>query len=239
MHREHHRWWSPALRRDMDLLVYGHAGATVLAFPTSRGRFTEWQDQGLIQAFAHRVDAGHFRVVCVDSVDGESWYAWHKTVADRAWRQSEYDGYIANEVLPFVRGRGGDPFVIAAGASFGAFHALSVALRHPHQFGRVVSMSGLCDIRLFTAGHDSDAVYPVNPAEFVQNEHDPGRLAALRRLDVVLAVGDGDRLVHQNRALSGALWGKGVGNALREWAGFAHDWPVWDRMLNLYVGGHD
>ena len=28
-------------------------------------------------------------------------------------------------------------------------------------------------------------------------------------------------------------------NALRLWDGFAHDWPVWERMLPMYIGGHD
>ena len=41
------------------------------------------------------------------------------------------------------------------------------------------------------------------------------------------------------RELSGKLWAKGIGNALREWDGFAHDWPVWERMLHLYLFGHD
>jgi esterase/lipase superfamily enzyme len=35
------------------------------------------------------------------------------------------------------------------------------------------------------------------------------------------------------------LWGKGVWHALRIWDGFAHDWPVWQEMLRLYIGGHD
>jgi esterase/lipase superfamily enzyme len=26
---------------------------------------------------------------------------------------------------------------------------------------------------------------------------------------------------------------------LRVWDGFAHDWPVWEKMLNLYLAGHD
>ena len=39
--------------------------------------------------------------------------------------------------------------------------------------------------------------------------------------------------------LSGLLWGKDVWHALRVWDGFAHDWPVWARMLPLYIGGHD
>ena len=74
---------------------------------------------------------------------------------------------------------------------------------------------------------------------FITNEHDGWRLDHLRRQDVILAVGNGDRLVHQNRDLSGKLWAKGVGNALREWDGFAHDWPVWHHMVSRYIGGHD
>src|SRR5689334_13567245 len=32
MHREYHRWYSPVLGRDMEMLVFGHAGARMLAF---------------------------------------------------------------------------------------------------------------------------------------------------------------------------------------------------------------
>ena len=42
-----------------------------------------------------------------------------------------------------------------------------------------------------------------------------------------------------NRRLSAALWDKGIGNALRVWDGWAHDWPYWERMIRLYIGGHD
>jgi hypothetical protein len=46
VNREHHRWHSPSLGRDMELLVFGHAGARMLVFPTSMGRFFEWEDRG-------------------------------------------------------------------------------------------------------------------------------------------------------------------------------------------------
>ena len=32
---------------------------------------------------------------------------------------------------------------------------------------------------------------------------------------------------------------EGIGNALRIWNGHAHDWPVWEKMIRLYIGGHD
>jgi hypothetical protein len=34
MHRDHHRWYSHRLNRDMGVAVYGHYGMPILAFPT-------------------------------------------------------------------------------------------------------------------------------------------------------------------------------------------------------------
>ena len=31
----------------------------------------------------------------------------------------------------------------------------------------------------------------------------------------------------------------GLASNVRLWDGVAHDWPVWERMLRLYIGGHD
>jgi esterase/lipase superfamily enzyme len=75
MHRSYHRWFSPRLGRDMEVLVFGHAGMRVLAFPSSRGRFWEWEHQGMVHALSGQVNAGRLQLFCVDGVDEESWYA--------------------------------------------------------------------------------------------------------------------------------------------------------------------
>ena len=62
---------------------------------------------------------------------------------------------------------------------------------------------------------------------------------AWRRLDIVLAIGRDDPMRENNEYFSRALWEKGVGNALRLWDGWAHDWPWWREMVVRYVGGHD
>jgi len=95
------------------------------------------------------------------------------------------------------------------------------------------------DIRAQTGGYSDGTVYQVNPFEFIPNEHDPGRLALLRQQDIILAIGETDYHIEQNHEFSGMLWNKGIGNALRVWKGFAHDWPWWERMLRLYIKGHD
>lgn len=239
MHRAYHRWWSPSLGRDMELLEFGHGGARAIAFPTSRGRFHEWEDHGMHRALARPLENGWLHLTCVDGVDAESWYAYHHHPGARAWRHEQYTAYVVNEVLPWTAWRNAHPFAALAGASFGAFHALSIGLRHPDKFSRVLSLSGLTDIKGFLGGFHNETVYFQNPVDFIPNEHDGWRLDHLRRQDVILAVGNGDRLVHQNRELSGKLWAKGIGNALREWDGFAHDWPVWHEMVRAYIGGHD
>jgi esterase/lipase superfamily enzyme len=239
MNREHHRWHSPALGRDMDLLVFGHAGARVLVFPTSMGRFYEWEDQGMMDALGEHLRNGWLQMFCVDSVDAESWYARWKHPGDRVWRHVQYEQYLLNEVLPFSAHRNGNPFLIATGASFGAFHAVNFALRHPWLVGRVLGMSGLYDMGQFTDGHLDENAFANDPSLYVPQLHDHGRLEALRRMDIVLATGREDPNVGNVEYLSRVLWEKGVGNALRLWDGWSHDWPYWQQMVRAYIAGHD
>jgi esterase/lipase superfamily enzyme len=154
-------------------------------------------------------------------------------------RHQQYDRYLLHEVLPFTWNRNPTPFLMTVGASFGSYYAIDFGFRYPQWVNRIISMSGLCDIRRFCHGYHDELVYYHNPIEFLANEHEGWRLDALRRQDVILAVGKDDGLLHQNRQLSGVLWNKGIGNALREWDGFSHDWPYWHKMINLYIGGHD
>jgi esterase/lipase superfamily enzyme len=239
MHREYHRWYSPALGRDMELLLFGHGGARLIAFPTSNGRFFEWEDRGLVAAVGEHVDRGWLQVYCVDSVDGESWYAHHRHPGERAWRQELYDRYLLHEVLPFSCSRNPNPFAITAGASMGAYQAVNFALRHPDVIGRTLGFCGLYDIRRFVHGFYNETVYFHNPVDYVAGERERSRLEQLRRLDIILTAGQTDPLRPATEDLSRALWQKGVWHAVRVWDGFGHDWPFWRRMLPMYVGGHD
>jgi esterase/lipase superfamily enzyme len=72
MHRAYHRWRSQQLDRDMELLVFGHGGPAVVVFPTSQGAFFEYEDRGMIAALADKLDGGGLRLICVSTVDSES-----------------------------------------------------------------------------------------------------------------------------------------------------------------------
>ncbi len=239
MNREYHHWHSPSLNQDMELLIFGHAGARVLAFPTSLGKFYEWEDRGMIGALGEHLERGWIQLYCVDSVDAESWYAWGKHPGARAWRHTQYDRYLCDEVLPLSRSKNGNPYLVTAGASFGAYHAMNFALRHPDLTGRVIAMSGMFNVERWLGGYRDENVYYNCPCLYLPNESDEGRLTLLRRLDIILAAGREDPNIDNNRWFSSQLWGKGIGNALREWDGWAHDWPWWTQMIRHYIGGHD
>ena len=239
MHREHHRWFSPSLGRDMDLLVFGHGGARVVVYPTSMGRFFEWEDRGMIGALAEHLERGWLQLLCVDSVDAESWYARGKHPVQMAERQEQYERYVLDEVLPLSWSRNPTPYLITTGASFGAYHAAALAFRHPHVVNRMLGMSGLYDIREQTGAYYDGRIHAHNPSDFVRHEHDPWRLDALRRQDIILVTGRDDSFRQNNEWLSQILWERGVGNALRLWDGWAHDWPWWRQMVVRYIGGHD
>jgi len=239
MNREFHRWYSPSLERGMDLLVFGHGGARAVVFPTSMGRFFEWEDRDMIAALAEPIERGWLQLYCVDSVDEDSWYAKWKRKSDRAYRHAQYDAYLRDEVLPLTAQRNGHPFLSTMGASLGAYHAVTFALRYPHLVSRAIGLSGMYDIRRQTDGYSDATVYHYNPADFILGEHDPGRLAQLVRVELVLAIGRDDPLRVENEEFSRRLWSKGLWHELRIWDGWAHDWPYWRDMIRLYAFGAD
>ena len=239
MNREYHRWWSPSLRRDMELLIFGHSGARVLVFPTSQGKYYEWEDRGMTSLLSHQINMGWLQLYCVDSIDAESWYSYWAHPGGRAYRQTEYYNYLIGEVLPLSRQKNNNPYLITTGASLGGYHAMTFGLKYPFDVNRILSMSGMFDIRIFTGGWSDDNVYFNNPVQFIPNEHDYWRLSAMRNQDIIMAVGKDDRFIQANRDMSSILWNKGIGNALREWDGWAHDWQYWEKMVTLYIGGSD
>ena len=150
MNREHHRWYSPRLNRDMELLVFGHAGARMLVFPTSMGRYYEYEDRGMVANLGDMIERGDLQLYCIDSVDGESFYNGWAHPGGRIHRHIQYEEYILNEVLPLSRQKNPNPFMISHGCSFGAYHAVNIAFRHPHLFGRVLALSGKYDTVSYT-----------------------------------------------------------------------------------------
>src|ERR1700683_896653 len=74
MNREYHKGYSQELHREMEALVFGHAGTPLLVFPTSMGKFFEYEDRGMIGVLAPKIERGELQAFCPVGVDTESWY---------------------------------------------------------------------------------------------------------------------------------------------------------------------
>ena len=242
MKRQYHKWFSDRLGREMELLVFGHAGAKVLVFPTREGRFYDYENWGLVAALSRSIDQGYIRLFCVDGVDSESLYCKAAPPQTRAARYRQYESYILQEVIPLMLAENGVPSLIAHGCSIGAYHAMNLALRHPRLFCKVVALSGRYDLTrpvgsfedLFSGHYDED-IYFINPNHFLPNLNDSGLLEPMRRMDITLAVGEQDPFHESNRVLSSALTEKGVPHRLAIWPGEAHRARYWREMAPHYL----
>lgn len=235
MNEQHVRWYTRHLSRDFDMLVFGHAGYPVILFPTSLGRYYQNKDFGLVGAVAPLVDAGQIRLYCPDGIDGESWYNKSIHPADRVRTHLAYERVILHDVVPRAQREAGRHDVGVAGASFGGYHAVNFALRHPDLVGHCFSLSGAFDINPFLDGYHDDNCYFNNPVEYLPNLHDPWFLDQLRRMGLVLGTGDWDMCRDRNLHLSRLLHAKGIPHFLddRKWCG--HDWNYWRDMFPHYL----
>ena len=236
MNREYHKWWSWRLDRDMELLVFGHGGVPIVVFPSSQGRFFEFEDRGLIGAVAHKIDSGEIQLYCLDSVDAESWYNRDVPPRWRIARHVQYENYIMEEVLPFIRLRNFDPHLVSVGCSFGGYHAVNVALRHPDRFTGFLSMSGAFDLGNFLGGYYDQDVYFNMPPHYLPNLADPWFFDRYRNNTYILATGWDDHCLWQSQNLARIMGEKGVPHHLYIWDSWnSHDWPTWARMMNEYL----
>jgi esterase/lipase superfamily enzyme len=236
VNREYHKWHSRCLGREMELLIFGHAGLPVIVFPTSGGRFFEFEDRGMVGALAGRVEGGHVQLFCVDSVDNESWYNRNVPPRWRIARHLQFENYVLEEVAPFVRQKNPDPHLVSLGCSFGGYHAANIALRHPDLFTGLLSMSGAFDLSNFLEGYYDDDCYFNLPTHYLPNLTDPWYLDRYRLNSYVLATGWDDQCLGQNQNLDRILNSKGIPHQFYVWDSYnSHDWPTWQRMVQHYL----
>jgi esterase/lipase superfamily enzyme len=231
MQRSYESWDSRSLGRKMELLWFGWSGYPVLAFPTSMGRFFQYEDMGLVGALASKIEAGYLQLVCVDSVDGESWYAESIAPELRAVRHEQYDQYLAGELAPYVFGRSDFSQLGTFGCSFGAYHAANFAGRHPGLVSKAVCFSGVYDVHRFVGGYWDERDYFNSPADYIANM-DGDWISRLRQVEWVVATGQYDSLVDDNRRFAALLAAKKLPVHAEIWPGvFGHDWPFWNEAV--------
>jgi esterase/lipase superfamily enzyme len=221
----------------MELLVFGHGGAGVLVFPTSMGRFYQYEDFGMVDALRHHLEQGWIQLFCVDSVDEESWYNTGIHPHDRAVRHNQYEAYILQEALPFVADRNHSGYLMLTGNSFGAYHAVNFTLKHPELVNRVIAISGAYSVPGPLWGYYDDAIYFNSPVAYLPNLQDERYLGPLRRqVDMRIVVGGPGDICHDGTMqFAGIMAAKGLPHTLDIWEPAWHDWPWWRQMILKHI----
>ena len=242
MRRDFHNWYSPRLGRNMEMLVYGHAGHPVLVFPTSQGRFFEFENNGMIHELAGKIEWGQLQVFCVDSVDAESLYCTGISPPERMRRHLQFESYVLTEVLPFSQYLNPQSPLCAHGCSLGAYHAANIAFKYPHLFHKLLALSGRYDLTLAPGpyrdlfdGYYDETIYFNNPSHFLPRLTDPILLEDLRQMDITLVIGTEDAFLENNHQLHLTLEAQHLPHRYDVWQGEAHRARYWRQMVTLYL----
>jgi len=241
MNIEYHKWISPSLGHDMEMKVYGYYGKPILIFPAQGGRFYEYEDFKMIDAISEFIESGKVKVYTLDSLDNQTWANWNAHPADRARRHEDYDRYIIQEVVPFIRQDSGDyeDRLITSGCSMGAYHAANFFFRHPDVFDTTIALSGLFQLRMFVGDYSDDLVYFNCPIYYLPNLSDPWYIDLYRRSTIIVCVGQGaweDAMLVDAYELRRILESKQIPAWIDIWGNDVnHDWPWWRKMMPYYL----
>ena len=238
MRREHETIHANSIGAEGNLIVYGHYGRPVLAFPSEQGSVFDYEDRGMIESVAHLIETGRAKLYCIDSFDSLSWHRDDLSLEGRAQLHTKYEDYIVQQVVPWIHNDCGGPLdIMTTGCSFGAYHAANCALKRADLFPLALCMSGLYDLSQIGDGERGEDFYFNNPMDYVS--HFGGdHLAWIRhRVHLVLVCGQGmwedtTGALDSTRAFAGLLADKGLPHELDLWGhDVPHDWPSWRNQL--------
>lgn len=233
-------WYSDRVRQYVQVVRWGTVGRPVLLFPTAGGDAEECERFLMLDALAPLLDAGRIKVYACDSVSGRAWIDGNKDGNWKARMQSAFNGFIEHELVPAIRTdcNTADIEIIAAGASIGAFNALSTICRQPDAFCAAICMSGTYDMSRWVGGQHGFDHHVSSPLHFLpQLPDDSAQLRRLRRRFILLATGEGRyEAPGESWRVAQILGDRGVPNRVDPWGvDWHHDWLTWRAMLPKYL----
>ena len=239
MERSITSWYCPSLQQDMPIAVYGHYGMALLLIPTAAADYLEYERFQLIDSLAPFIDGGKIKVFSVNSINNESWLNNEKPGEHKAIRHNQFNEYIYNEVIPFIKNNTSwNTQIIISGASFGALHSMNLFLKRPDLINGVIAMSGVYDLTEYTKGFFDEQVYYNSPAHYMPNLTDHHILEQIRssqHIHILTGLGDHEA-PDAAKAFAGILYNKGIHYELSVWGNeWKHDWPTWRAMLPLFI----
>ena len=241
MEIRYEKHWSSYLNREMEFKVYGHGGKSVLFVPCQGGRFFDFENFKMLDAWADWIESGQCRVFSVDCIDNEAWAAQG---ADNRWRIENHERWynnIVNALVPTIHyiACNGDP-IMTFGCSMGAMHAANLYYRRPDLFDSCFAISGLYDNKLFFGDYCDDLVYNNCPCLYLQNmPQDHWYMDLYRSQKSLVVCGQGaweEPLLESTRWLDTVCRSKGIPTRFEYWGyDVNHDWPWWFKMVKTYL----
>ncbi|MFT3846068.1 MAG: alpha/beta hydrolase-fold protein [Lacibacter sp.] len=239
MQREITSWFSPAVNRDMPVVTYGHYGFALLLVPTAAADYLEYERFQLIEAIRPWIDAGKVKVFSVNSLNTESWMNNDMLGEHKAIRHNEFNNYIFNEVIPFIKSKtSNETEIIVSGASFGALHSMNLFLKRPDIINGVFAMSGVYDLTEYTKGYYDEQVYFNSPMHYMPNLTDHHILEQIRRSrHIHIFSGSGPYEDPSSGArFAKILYDKNINYELDIWGPeWPHDWNTWKAVMPHYL----
>ena len=245
METQYYRRYSPALGRDMEWKVYGHAGRPVLYIPCQNGRFYDFENYHMTDVWAPWIDGGEVMVFAIDTMDQETWSDSNGDCRRRIERHEQWIRYITDEMVPLIRetvnernGWEGYPQIITFGCSLGATHALNLFLRRPDLFDGVLALSGIYTAEYGFGNYMDDLVYLNSPSHYLPNmPADHPYIQEYNQKRIILCVGQGAwELPDSTRHMQRVFEEKGI-HAWVDFWGYdcEHDWNWWYRQVTYFV----
>lgn len=245
MEVQYFKQYSPALNRDMECKVYGHAGRPVLFIPCQDGRFFDFENYRMTDAWQRFIDAGKVMVFSIDTIDQETWSNVNGGCRFRICRHEQWIRYITDEMVPFMRamvnernGWTGYPGVMVFGCSLGATHAANLYFRRPDLFDALLALSGIYTAEYGFGTYMDDLVYANSPIHYLSNmPPDHPYIALYNMKKAIICVGQGPwELPDSTRQLQTILQNKGIDAWVDFWGyDCSHDWPWWYRQVDYFV----
>lgn len=236
------RWHSPRTGEEMLMVRWGHFGTPVLIFPTAGGDAEEIERMLMIKVLSPLISEGRIKVYSIDSVAARNWGDLEVSGQSKAALLDGFQQYVRHEVVPAIRSDCDDAKIgiVVAGASIGAFNALSMLCRFPDAFVKAICMSGSFDVERFMKNlhGPSPEFHLASPLRFLPDLEEGPLLETLRTREVLMAHGGGRwEDPEQDWQMAALLGSKGIPNRVEAWGDdFDHDWPTWREMLPKYLG---
>ena len=245
METQYFRNYSPALAKDVECKVYGHAGRPVLFIPCQDGRFFDFENFKMTDVWAPWIDAGKVMVLSIDTIDIET---WSNKRGDPRWRSERFESwirYITEEAVPKIQylakeRNGWDqlPGVLTFGCSLGATHAANLFFRRPDLFDGCLALSGIYTAEYGFDGYWDGIVYNNSPVHYLANmPADHPYIEMYNQRKGIICVGRGPWEVPESTyQLKSILESKGIHVWVDIWGyDVAHDWDWWYKQTAYFI----